>query len=45
MSREDVESCQHDAIVITSYTFEDEIMGRLEEMAYPKEKVIRFFSG
>ena len=45
VSREDVESCQHDAIVITSYTFEDEIMGRLEEMAYPKEKVIRFFSG
>lgn len=33
----------HDAIVITSYTFEDEIRERLEELGYEKGKVERFF--
>lgn len=45
VSRKDIEGCEHDAIVIASYTFEDAIMAKLEEMAYPEEQVIRFFSG
>lgn len=34
----------HDAIIITSYTFEDEISGKLEEVGYPGDRVVRFFS-
>ncbi len=34
---------EHDAVVITSYTFEDEIMGRLREVGYGMDRVVRFF--
>ena len=42
ISREEINEYQHDGIVITSYTFEDEITKRLEEVGYPKDKVERF---
>lgn len=45
ISREEIMDSEHDAIVITSYTFEDEIMNKLKDMEYPDEKTIRFFSG
>lgn len=41
---EEIENYEHDAIVITSYTFEDEILMRLGELGYPEERVTRFFS-
>lgn len=41
--RDDIMKYSHDAIVITSYTFEDEIRGRLEEIGYENSKVVRFF--
>lgn len=41
---QDIKNYDHDAIVITSYTFEDEILMRLEELGYPEERVTRFFS-
>lgn len=44
ISREEINEYQHDGIVITSYTFEDEITKRLEEVGYPKDKVERFFT-
>lgn len=44
ISREEINEYQHDGIVITSYTFEDEITNRLKEVGYPKNKVERFFS-
>lgn len=45
ISREEIKKYKHDGIVITSYTFEDEIKERLEEIDYPKDKVKLFFSG
>lgn len=42
--RDDIEKYDHDAIVITSYTFEDDIRKRLEEVNYPGDRVVRFFS-
>lgn len=44
ISRDEINEYQHDGIVITSYTFEDEITNRLEEVGYPKDKVERYFS-
>ena len=44
IARDQIKDYKHDAIVITSYTFEDEIKKRLEEIDYPKDKVERFFS-
>lgn len=43
-SRDEIEKYDHDAIVITSYTFENEIRRRLEEVGYDEEKVVRFFA-
>lgn len=43
--REDIKEYDHDALVITSYTYEDEIMSKLKQMDYPDEKTKRFFSG
>lgn len=43
ISSDGIEAYKHDAIVITSYTFEDEIRERLEEVGYEKGKVERFF--
>ena len=45
IGRDHIKDYDHDAVVISSYTFEDEMMGRLKEIGYAEEKVIRFFSG
>lgn len=44
ISREDIKDYKHDGIVITSYTFEDDIRGKLEEIDYPGDKIERFFT-
>lgn len=43
ISRDDIDNYTHDSIIITSYTFEDEIIGRLKEIEYPEDRIIRFF--
>lgn len=45
ISLETVENYTHDAIVITSYTFEDEIRRRLDEIGYSINRTISFFVG
>lgn len=45
ISREAIDQYQHDAVVITSYTFEDEIIEKLADIDYPADRVVRFFSG
>lgn len=40
----DIKKYDHDAIVITSYTYEDKIIKRLEKLDYPKDMIVRFFS-
>ena len=45
LSREEIKKFEHDGIVITSYTFEDDIKNKLEEIDYPKNHVELFFSG
>ena len=42
--REEINEYEHDAIVITSYTFEDDITNRLNEIGYPVERIERFFT-
>jgi len=44
ISLEEIKDYEHDGIVIASYTFEDDIRRRLEEIGYPGEKIERFFS-
>lgn len=44
ISREDISKYEHDGIVITSYTFEDDITSRLNEIRYPEDRVERFFT-
>lgn len=44
ISREDIKDYKHDGIVITSYTFEDDIRKKLEEIDYPGDRVERFFT-
>lgn len=44
ITRKDIKDYDHNVVVITSYTFEDEIMERLKEIDYPMERVRRFFS-
>lgn len=44
ISIDEIKKEDHDAIVITSYTFEDEIMDKLEKVGYPEDKIERFFS-
>lgn len=44
ISREKIKEYKHDGIVITSYTFEDEIRKKLEEIDYPGDKIERFFT-
>lgn len=44
ISRADINHYEHDAVVITSYAYEDEIRGRLKELNYSENKIIRFFS-
>lgn len=43
-SRDKIKDYEHDAIVVTSYTYEDDIREKLDEVGYPKDKVVRFFS-
>ena len=45
ISMKEIEKYKHDGIVITSYTFEDDIKNKLEEIDYPKDQVELFFSG
>lgn len=44
IGREEIDNYPHDRIVITSYTFEEEIKERLEEIDYPSKKIKLFFS-
>lgn len=44
ISRKDIAKYEHDAVVITSYAYEDEIRKKLQELNYSEEKIIRFFS-
>ena len=44
ISREEINNIEHDGIIITSYTYEDEITNRLKEIGYSKSKVERFFT-
>ena len=44
ISREEINQYEHDGVVITSYTFEDDITKRLKEMEYPKDRIERFFN-
>ena len=44
ISREEIKDYEHDGIVITSYTFEDDITKRLKEIDYPEDRVERFFT-
>src|SRR5699024_296621 len=42
ISREEIDQYEHDGIVITSYTYEDEITEKLKEINYPEGKIKRF---
>lgn len=44
ISSKEINVYKHDVIVITSYTFEDEIREKLKELNYSENKIIRFFS-
>lgn len=43
ISSNEIDNCNHDAIVITSYAYEDKIRRRIEEIGYSVNKVVRFF--
>lgn len=43
ISYDEIKNYDHDAIVITSYTYEDDIRMRLEEVGYDRNRVVRFF--
>ncbi|HHX61353.1 MAG TPA: winged helix-turn-helix transcriptional regulator [Epulopiscium sp.] len=45
VAREDIQKYEHDVVVISSYTFEDEMIRKLAEIEYPKNRMVRFFSG
>lgn len=42
-SNKEIKSIKHDGIVITSYTFEKDIIKKLKDIKYPKEKIVRYF--
>ncbi|MDX9917731.1 MAG: winged helix-turn-helix transcriptional regulator [Gudongella sp.] len=44
ISRNEIDTIKHDGIVITSYTYEEDIMKRLGEISYPEGKIERFFT-
>ncbi len=44
ISIDDIGQYKHDAIVITTYAYEEEIKEKLRALSYPEDKVIRFFS-
>lgn len=43
ISRQNIDKYPHDAIIITSYAFEDDIINRLKGMGYDMDRVVRFF--
>ena len=43
ISIEDINQYSHDAVVVTSYTFEEDIVGRLKDLGYDMNRVERFF--
>lgn len=43
IDRSEIEKYNPDAVVITSYTFEEDIMEKLKEVGYEMGKVVRFF--
>lgn len=43
VGRDSIKEYNPDAIVITSYTFEDEIRNRLAQVGYPGDRIVRFF--
>ncbi|MDR7857552.1 winged helix-turn-helix transcriptional regulator [Tissierella sp.] len=43
ITRFDIGKYDYDAIVITSYTYEDRIRERLEEIGYVGDRIVRFF--
>ena len=44
ISREEIKEYEHDGVVITSYTFEDDITRRLKEIGYSEDKIESFFT-
>ena len=44
ISREDILKYPHDGIIITSYTFEEDIINKLREVDYPENKIEKFFT-
>ena len=44
ISRDDIAKYPHDVIVVTSYTFEEDIRERLDQVGYRMDREIRFFS-
>lgn len=44
ISSNEIADYEHDVIVIASYTYEDDIRNRLEDIGYPTNKIVRFFS-
>lgn len=43
ISPEDLKSINHDGVVIASYTFESEIIEKLDKMGYPNDKIVKYF--
>ena len=43
ISLDEINNYPHHGIIITSYTFEDDIMEKLKSIGYDMDKVIRFF--
>ncbi|MCK9217206.1 MAG: winged helix-turn-helix transcriptional regulator [Firmicutes bacterium] len=41
--RKEIKDYNHDAIIVTSYAFEDDIAKNLDELQYDKDKIIKFF--
>ena len=44
IDRSEIEKYNPDAVVITSYTFEEDIMEKLREIQYPMDNVVRYFN-
>lgn len=43
VSKDSISEMNHEAIIITSYTYEEEIIKKLMEIGYPRDRVVRFF--
>lgn len=44
IGKKEIKEYKHDAIVITSYIFEEDIRKKLQEMNYPENKIEKFFT-